>query len=177
MWLDPLMCVCLISGTNATIWNTAGSHANSRSTLEVPIFWFIHGEPLLVDKHYQAKALSDMIIVVQSEDSSLEGHLHCNGHSLLWNLRLVFRHVFLLFLSNKTSLKNTKGATQVHRIGTPTKMEKKIQEKHWSSSPLKFIEAIQMIFGSCFKNSFLSYISLSHAPSLLMASSSISWQK
>ncbi|XP_042990341.1 uncharacterized protein LOC122317360 isoform X2 [Carya illinoinensis] len=64
-----------------------GSHANSRSTLEVPIFWFIHGEPLLVDKHYQAKALSDMIIVVQSEDSSLEGHLHCNGHSLLWNLR------------------------------------------------------------------------------------------
>ncbi|KAL7600951.1 hypothetical protein Lser_V15G23561 [Lactuca serriola] len=64
-----------------------GSHAQSRSTLEVPIFWFIHGEPLLVDKHYQAKALSDMVIVVQSESSSWESHLQCNGKSLLWDLR------------------------------------------------------------------------------------------
>ncbi|KAI3803180.1 hypothetical protein L1987_31329 [Smallanthus sonchifolius] len=64
-----------------------GSHAQSRSTLEVPIFWFIHGEPLLVDKHYQAKALSDMVIVVQSDSSSWESHLQCNGQSLLWNLR------------------------------------------------------------------------------------------
>lgn len=64
-----------------------GTHANSRSTLEVPIFWFIHGEPLLVDKHYQAKALSDMIIVAQSEPSSWESHLQCNGQSMLWDLR------------------------------------------------------------------------------------------
>ncbi|XP_065881246.1 uncharacterized protein [Euphorbia lathyris] len=64
-----------------------GAHAHSRSTLEVPIFWFIHGEPLLVDKHYQAKALSDMVIVVQSESSSWESHLQCNGRSLLWDLR------------------------------------------------------------------------------------------
>ncbi|CAK8533839.1 unnamed protein product [Lathyrus sativus] len=64
-----------------------GRHANSRSMLEVPIFWFIHSEPLLLDKHFQAKALSDMIIVVQSEPSSWESHLHCNGHSLLINLR------------------------------------------------------------------------------------------
>ncbi|XP_076888687.1 uncharacterized protein LOC143539174 isoform X1 [Bidens hawaiensis] len=64
-----------------------GSHAHGRSTLEVPIFWFIHGEPLLVDKHYQAKALSDMVIVVQSKLSSWESHLQCNGQSLLWNLR------------------------------------------------------------------------------------------
>ncbi|PNX74534.1 hypothetical protein L195_g030456, partial [Trifolium pratense] len=34
-----------------------------------------------------AIALSDMIIVVQSEPSSWESHLHCNGHSLLMNLR------------------------------------------------------------------------------------------
>lgn len=68
--------------------NQAGRHANSRSTLEVPIFWFIHSEPLLLDKHFQAKALSDMIIVVQSEPSSWESHLHCNGQSLLMNLRL-----------------------------------------------------------------------------------------
>lgn len=64
-----------------------GSHAHSRSTLEIPIFWFIHGDALLVDKHYQAKALSDMVIVVQSEPSSLESHLQCNGRSLLWDLR------------------------------------------------------------------------------------------
>ncbi|XP_059634542.1 uncharacterized protein LOC132276918 isoform X2 [Cornus florida] len=64
-----------------------GTHANSRSTLEVPIFWFIHSDPLLVDKHYQAKALSDMVIVVQSEQSSWESHLQCNGQSLLWDLR------------------------------------------------------------------------------------------
>ncbi|KAK3016013.1 hypothetical protein RJ639_006737 [Escallonia herrerae] len=64
-----------------------GLHAHSRSTLEIPIFWFIHGEPLLVDKHYQAKALSDMVVVVQSEPSSWESHLQCNGQSLLWDLR------------------------------------------------------------------------------------------
>ncbi|KAK6941187.1 hypothetical protein RJ641_026564, partial [Dillenia turbinata] len=64
-----------------------GMHAHSRSTLEIPIFWFIHGDPLLVDKHYQAKALSDMVIVVQSESPSWESHLQCNGKSLLWDLR------------------------------------------------------------------------------------------
>ncbi|RDX88687.1 hypothetical protein CR513_29686, partial [Mucuna pruriens] len=64
-----------------------GGHAHSRSVLEVPVFWFIYSEPLLLDKYFQAKALSDMIIVVQSELSSWESHLHCNGHSLLLNLR------------------------------------------------------------------------------------------
>lgn len=64
-----------------------GKLAHSRSTLEVPIFWFIHGEPLLVDKHYQAKALSDMVIVVQSDTSSWESHLQCNGQPLFWDLR------------------------------------------------------------------------------------------
>uniref|UniRef100_A0A7N0U0K4 DUF7906 domain-containing protein n=1 Tax=Kalanchoe fedtschenkoi TaxID=63787 RepID=A0A7N0U0K4_KALFE len=64
-----------------------GSHAHSRSTLEVPVFWFIHGEPLLIDKHYQAKSLSDMIVVVQSEEPSWESHLQCNGRSVLWDLR------------------------------------------------------------------------------------------
>ena len=62
-------------------------HANSRLTLEVPIFWFIYSDPLLVDKYYQAKALSDMIIVVQSEASSWESHFQCNGRSILWDLR------------------------------------------------------------------------------------------
>ncbi|KAF6143861.1 hypothetical protein GIB67_009842 [Kingdonia uniflora] len=64
-----------------------GKHAHTRSTLEIPIFWVIHSEPLLVDKHYQAKTLSDMVVVVQSGPSSWESHLQCNGRSLLWDLR------------------------------------------------------------------------------------------
>ncbi|KAK9097625.1 hypothetical protein Sjap_023122 [Stephania japonica] len=64
-----------------------GTHARSRSILEVPIFWFIHNDPLLVDKHYQAKTLSDMVIVIQSKAPSWESHLQCNGRSLLWDLR------------------------------------------------------------------------------------------
>lgn len=64
-----------------------GQQANSRSMLEIPIFWFIHGDTLLVDKQYQAKALSDMVIVVQSESSSWESYLQCNGRSLLLDLR------------------------------------------------------------------------------------------
>eukprot|EP01018_Ginkgo_biloba_P026857 Gb_19912 [translate_table: standard] len=65
-----------------------GTHSNSRSTLEVPIFWFIQqGDPLLIDKHYQAKALPDMVFIVQSSQSVWESHLQCNGQSLLWDLR------------------------------------------------------------------------------------------
>ncbi|CAN8301432.1 unnamed protein product [Cochlearia groenlandica] len=64
-----------------------GGHAHTRSTLEIPIFWLINGDPLLIDKHYQAKALSNMVVVVQSEASSWESHLQCNGRSLLWDLR------------------------------------------------------------------------------------------
>ncbi|CAO2038395.1 unnamed protein product [Urochloa humidicola] len=63
-----------------------GRHSNHRSTLEVPIFWFIHSEPLLLDKHYQAKALSNMVVVVQSDDDSWESHLQCNGRPILWDL-------------------------------------------------------------------------------------------
>uniref|UniRef100_A0A0D9VFU6 DUF7906 domain-containing protein n=1 Tax=Leersia perrieri TaxID=77586 RepID=A0A0D9VFU6_9ORYZ len=56
-----------------------GGHSNHRSTLEIPIFWFIHSEPLLLDKHYQAKSLSNMVVVVQSDVDSWESHLQCNG--------------------------------------------------------------------------------------------------
>ncbi|KAL9263611.1 hypothetical protein AKJ16_DCAP08394 [Drosera capensis] len=64
-----------------------GAHAHSRSTLEIPIFWFIHGDTLLVDKHYLAKALSDMVIVVQSQTASWESNFQCNGKSILWDFR------------------------------------------------------------------------------------------
>ncbi|TVU30116.1 hypothetical protein EJB05_21723 [Eragrostis curvula] len=64
-----------------------GGHSNHRSTLEIPIFWFIHTDPLLLDKHYQAKALSNIVVVVQSDDDAWESHLQCNGKPILWDLR------------------------------------------------------------------------------------------
>lgn len=80
-----------------------GMHSKSRSTLEVPIFWFIHSDPLFIDKYYQAKALDDMVIVAQSNLPSWESHLQCNGQSLLWDLRLVkiylkIRRLFYYFI-------------------------------------------------------------------------------
>ncbi|MCO5572253.1 hypothetical protein L7F22_026006 [Adiantum nelumboides] len=58
-----------------------------RPVLEVPIFWFIQqGEPLLIDKHHVAKALPDMVLVVQSSDASWPSHLQCNRKPILWDL-------------------------------------------------------------------------------------------
>ncbi|KAF4403174.1 hypothetical protein G4B88_027945 [Cannabis sativa] len=51
---------------------TIGTHAHSRSTL---VFLFIHGEPLFVGKHYQDTAISDLIIVAQSETSTWKSHI------------------------------------------------------------------------------------------------------
>ncbi|VAI39247.1 unnamed protein product [Triticum turgidum subsp. durum] len=59
----------------------------ARRAAVVPVFWFIHSEPLLLDKHYQAKALSNMVVVVQSDVDSWESHIQCNGRSILWDLR------------------------------------------------------------------------------------------
>lgn len=64
-----------------------GQGLHERSVLEVPIFWFIQqGEPLFIDKHYVAKALPDMVIVVQSSQASWESHLQCNSKPILWDL-------------------------------------------------------------------------------------------
>ncbi|THG09468.1 hypothetical protein TEA_003931 [Camellia sinensis var. sinensis] len=84
----PVDLKALMDGLSSLVLpSQKATYSPHMSTLEVPIFWFIHGDPLLVDKHYQSKALSDMVIVVQSESSSWESHLQCNGHSLLWDLR------------------------------------------------------------------------------------------
>jgi hypothetical protein len=86
LFLRPLSCGMRIF-VNYFSFSYVGGHSNQRSTLEVPIFWFIHNEPLLLDKHYQAKALSNMIVVVQSDDDAWESHLQCNGKPILWDLR------------------------------------------------------------------------------------------
>ncbi|XP_024530236.1 uncharacterized protein LOC9659220 isoform X2 [Selaginella moellendorffii] len=57
-----------------------------KSTLEVPVFWFIRSdESVFIDKHYLAKALPDMVIVMQSAQSSWPSHLQCNGKSIDWD--------------------------------------------------------------------------------------------
>ncbi|MDP2438438.1 MAG: hypothetical protein Q8P67_22065 [archaeon] len=79
---------------------TAASHS-----LHLPILFFSvhHEEPLLIDKYYQAKALDDMIVVVQSSEQQFQSRLSCNGVPVNWNLR--------------NPLKATLAATAVHLGG------------------------------------------------------------
>eukprot|EP00250_Pteridium_aquilinum_P008458 c17961_g1_i1 orf=474-3365(-) len=64
-----------------------GQGLHERSMLEVPIFWFIQeGEPLLIDKQLVAKALPDMVLVVQSSQAAWPSHLQCNNEPILWDL-------------------------------------------------------------------------------------------
>ncbi|KAG0568443.1 hypothetical protein KC19_6G020200 [Ceratodon purpureus] len=63
-------------------------NAQERTSLEVPIFWFVRSgeEPLFIDKHYVAKALPDMVFVVQSSQKKWESHLQCNSKVIHWDL-------------------------------------------------------------------------------------------
>ena len=56
---------------------------------DIPIFLFSMDVPLpvFIDKHYQARALEDMVIAVQSDAEEWESHLSCNGKAIVWNLR------------------------------------------------------------------------------------------
>jgi hypothetical protein len=46
-----------------------------------------HEVPVFIDKYYQAKALSDMVIAVQSNVSAWESRLSCNKKPIYWDLR------------------------------------------------------------------------------------------
>jgi hypothetical protein len=63
-------------------------NVQGRASLEVPIFWFVRSgeEPLFIDKHYVAKALPDMVFVVQSSQQKWESHLQCNSKVIHWDL-------------------------------------------------------------------------------------------
>lgn len=67
----------------------ADPNEQGRISLEVPIFWFVRSgeEPLFIDKHFVAKALPDMIFVVQSSQPKWESHLQCNRKVIRWDLR------------------------------------------------------------------------------------------
>ena len=62
---------------------------------DIPIFLFSMDVPLpvFIDKHYQARALDDMVIAVQSDELEWESHLSCNGKAIVWNLRNPLRAV------------------------------------------------------------------------------------
>ena len=61
----------------------------------VPIFLFSldHPYPVFVDKYYQAKALSDMVVAVQSPDMESPSRMSCNGKPIFWNLRDPTKHL------------------------------------------------------------------------------------
>eukprot|EP00003_Mantamonas_plastica_P007625 TRINITY_DN1647_c0_g1_i3.p1 TRINITY_DN1647_c0_g1~~TRINITY_DN1647_c0_g1_i3.p1 ORF type:complete len:958 (-),score=294.74 TRINITY_DN1647_c0_g1_i3:8-2881(-) len=74
---------------------------------EVPIFlfsmFFNHKLPVFIDKYWQAKALRDMVIAVQSEHTEWSSHTSCNGKEIYLNLR--------------NPLKNTLASTALHYAG------------------------------------------------------------
>lgn len=51
-----------------------------------------HDEPILIDKYLAARGLSDMVIVVQSNQSMYETRWHCNKEAIFWNMRSPTRH-------------------------------------------------------------------------------------
>eukprot|EP01104_Vermistella_antarctica_P018574 TRINITY_DN6935_c0_g1_i1.p1 TRINITY_DN6935_c0_g1~~TRINITY_DN6935_c0_g1_i1.p1 ORF type:complete len:987 (+),score=140.82 TRINITY_DN6935_c0_g1_i1:91-3051(+) len=55
----------------------------------IPIFIISmdYPNPVLVDKYYQAKALSDMVIAVQSDIPEWESRLACSNKPIYWDLR------------------------------------------------------------------------------------------
>lgn len=63
--------------------------ASPDTVLEVPIFVFSVDTdvPLFIDKHYQAKSLPDMVLVVQNTHTSWDSHISCNGKPIVMNLR------------------------------------------------------------------------------------------
>lgn len=64
-------------------------YPQQRGTREIPIFIFsLHSTlPLFIDKHLQARALSSMVVAVQSNYRLWESPLSCNGRPIYWNLR------------------------------------------------------------------------------------------
>jgi len=44
-------------------------------------------DPILIDKYFQAKGLSDMVIIVQSKFGNWKSRIKCNHKAVEWNLR------------------------------------------------------------------------------------------
>ena len=74
---------------------TSGSAPPSAQTSRVvPIFFFSSDEdvPLFINKHYLAVAVDDMVLVVQSDHTSVSANTFlCDGEPAVWNLRRPLR--------------------------------------------------------------------------------------
>ncbi|KAL6045346.1 Transmembrane protein [Balamuthia mandrillaris] len=55
----------------------------------IPIFLFSLNEdlPVFIDRYYQAKAMDDMILIVQSNQRRYESKVQCNGKPVYWDLK------------------------------------------------------------------------------------------
>ena len=77
---------------------TSHSHGHSLDMLAsrvIPIFLFSLSYPLpiFIDKFYQAKALDNMVVAVQSNQRLWESHVACNHHPVYWDLRSPLRSI------------------------------------------------------------------------------------
>ena len=66
-----------------------------KSTRHIPIYIFSinYDTPVLVDKYYQAKALQDMVIAVQTNFFKHRTRIQCNDNTVNWNLRNPLRQI------------------------------------------------------------------------------------
>jgi hypothetical protein len=70
---------------------------NGRTTRTIPIFIFsLHATekdaPILLDKYFAARGLSNMVLVVQSNQSMYETRWQCNKDPIYWNMANPVRH-------------------------------------------------------------------------------------
>jgi len=71
---------------DASLPERSGKGQTSR---HIPIFMFsLNGDtPVFIDKYYQAKALGNVILAVQSRHHNYTSKLACNGKAISWDLR------------------------------------------------------------------------------------------
>eukprot|EP00300_Choanocystis_sp_HF-7_P012541 c17930_g1_i2.p1 GENE.c17930_g1_i2~~c17930_g1_i2.p1 ORF type:complete len:548 (+),score=115.22 c17930_g1_i2:3-1646(+) len=65
--------------------------------LQVPIFLFSLGGdmPVFIDKYFQARAVRDVVVAVQSSTMRWDSHMSCNEQHIKWNLRNPLRAVVM----------------------------------------------------------------------------------
>lgn len=71
-----------------------GQESSFSDSRHIPILFFSlnYRHPILVDKYYSAKGLSDMVVIVQNSQRSFPTRLQCNSKSTFLNLRNPIKH-------------------------------------------------------------------------------------
>lgn len=96
-------------------------------TRHIPILFFSldYINPILVDKYYLAKGLSDMVIIVQNSQEIISSRIQCNGNTIYLNLKNPIKHAL-----SATSL--VAGGIIPQHISYSEAHQKAIQDWHWS---------------------------------------------